>query len=504
MRQGMVLLAWLAMTTFASAQFAVEKYLDDQAFIVARIRPQKVEMNKAIAFLTKAKVIPQAEAFAVGLMAGTIKASIDRNAEEIFVVYSMSMVSSGEFLPVVVVPTKDTEQQDKLEEMLNKLPMREAFKTKRIDGALMAGAPGALERASKMAGKPRADLNAARLVWGDHAIQVAVVPTPDQKRSLKELVPPFQKPLDGHSSQELASGVEWMGLSLDPFPPRAKMVIRAANSPVVDKGMAFLKDVMKLAPLALAETDRNLAEPATKLAQLLGNGLRREGNDIVLSLDDPQPILDLFLAGVTKARGAAQRMSSQNNMKQILLAFHNLHDANNAFPAQAITAKDGKPLLSWRVAILPYIEQDALYKKFKLDEPWDSEHNKPLVQSIPKLFAPEGEMLEPGMTPYLVPMGKGTLFPSGPRGLSIRAITDGTSNTVSLVQVPASRAVIWTKPDDWEANSRVPFEALIQGFEKSMLVGLADGSVRTIKLPVKEQTLRGLITPAGGEVINLD
>ena len=67
MRQGMVLLAWLAMTTFASAQFAVEKYLDDQSFLVARIRPQKVEMNKAIAFLTKAKVIPQAEAFAIGL-----------------------------------------------------------------------------------------------------------------------------------------------------------------------------------------------------------------------------------------------------------------------------------------------------------------------------------------------------------------------------------------------------------------------------------------------------
>lgn len=504
MRQGMVLLAWLAMTTFASAQFAVEKYLDDQAFLVARIRPQKVEMNKAIAFLTKAKVIPQAEAFAIGLMAGTVKASVDRNAQEIFIVYSMSMVSSGEFLPVVIVPTKDAEQQEKLEEMLKKLPMQEAFKTKRIEGALLAGAPGALERASKMAGKPRVDLNAAKLVWGDHAVQVAVVPTPDQKRSLKELVPPLQKPLDGHSSQELASGVEWLSMSMDPFPPRVKFVIRAVDSPIVDKCMAFLKDVMKLAPLALAETDKEMAEPAGKLAQMLGNGLKKEGNDIVLSLDDPQPILDLFLAGVTKARGAAQSMQSQNNMKQILLAFHNSHDSYGALPAQAITAKDGKPLLSWRVAILPYVEQAELYKKFKLDEPWDSENNKPLVQAMPKLFAPENEKLEPGMTPYVVPTGKNTLFPAGPKGLRFSNVTDGLSNTLALVQVPASRAVIWTKPDDWEADPKVSFEALMKGFDNKMIIGIADGSIRTIKLPVKEATLRGAITPAGGEVINLD
>lgn len=355
-----------------------------------------------------------------------------------------------------------------------------------------------------MAGKPRVDLNAAKLVWGDHAVQVAVIPTPDQKRSLKELVPPLQKPLDGHSSQELASGVEWLSMSMDPFPPRVKFVIRAVDSPVVDKCMAFLKDVMKLAPLALAENDKEMAEPAGKLAQMLGNGLKKEGNDIVLSLDDPQPILDLFLAGVTKVRGAAQGMQSQNNMKQILLAFHNLHSAYGTFPAQAITAKDGKPLLSWRVTILPYVEQEELYKKFKLNEPWDSENNKPLVQSMPKLFSPEGEKLEPGMTTYLVPSGKDTMFPAGPKGLDISKIFDGTSNTMALIQVPANRAVIWTKPDDWEADPKVSFEALMKGFDKKMVIGFADGHIQTIKLPVKEATLRGLITPNGEEVIKLD
>src|SRR5215207_10182341 len=78
---------------------------------------------------------------------------------------------------------------------------------------------------------------------------------------------------------------------------------------------------------------------------------------------------------------------AQNNLKQIGLAFHNFHDQTGAFPAD-IKGKDGKALLSWRVAILSYVEQDPLYKQFKLDEPWDSANNKPLAAKLPKLYAP--------------------------------------------------------------------------------------------------------------------
>lgn len=500
MRCAMVLAAWLGLVTMVPAQqFAVEKFLDDQAFVVARVRPKKIELNTAIAYLTKNKVIPQAQAIAVALLAGTVKGSLDRNAEEMFVVYSMSMVASGEFLPLVVVPTKDAEQQQKLEEMLRKIPMAgDIMKTKRLDNALLAGAPGALERAARQLGKPRPDIGDAKVVWGDHAVQVALVPTADQKRSLKELLPPLEKPLDKHSSQELASGISWLSVSMDPFPPRIKAVIRGVDVPAVEKGMAFLKDALKFAPLALAEADKDVAEPTGKLMQMIASGLRKEGNDIVLELNDPQPILDLFAAAAAKARGAAQSMQSTNNMKQLMLAMHIHHDAKNSFPAPAIASKDGKPLLSWRVAVLPYIEQDALHKKFKLDEPWDSDHNKKLIQMMPKIFAPEGETLQPGHTPYVVPVGKQTMF-FGTKGGKLGEVTDGTSNTVALIQLPANRAVIWTKPDDLDAD--LPFDALTKGFGDRVSMGFGDGSVRRIKFPIKEEVFRNLLNKADGNPI---
>src|SRR5262249_21670890 len=80
-----------------------------------------------------------------------------------------------------------------------------------------------------------------------------------------------------------------------------------------------------------------------------------------------------------KVKTAAARMQSSNNLKQFGLAMHTYLDQHGTFPPAAIYDKDGKALLSWRVLLLPYIEADPLYKKFKLDEPWDSAHNKKLL-----------------------------------------------------------------------------------------------------------------------------
>src|SRR5262249_22217463 len=100
-------------------------------------------------------------------------------------------------------------------------------------------------------------------------------------------------------------------------------------------------------------------------------------------------------------RMARNRKKSQNNLKQIGIALHTHHDTMGLFPAAAIADRGGKPLLSWRVAILPYIEQQALYNQFKRDEPWDSEHNKKLLAKMPAIYAPLGvKAKEPFMTFY--------------------------------------------------------------------------------------------------------
>src|SRR5262249_33985180 len=89
-----------------------------------------------------------------------------------------------------------------------------------------------------------------------------------------------------------------------------------------------------------------------------------------------------------------------NDLKEIALAMHNYYSTLNQWPRAAISGQDGKPLLSWRVAILQFIEQEDannLYKQFHLDEPWDSEHNKKLIEKMPRLYqGPNGQLNEQG------------------------------------------------------------------------------------------------------------
>jgi RNA polymerase sigma factor (sigma-70 family) len=204
---------------------------------------------------------------------------------------------------------------------------------------------------------------------------------------------------------------------------------------------------------------------------------------------------------IDKVREAAARTMSANNLKQIGVAFHNYHDANNAFPAYAIYDKSGKtPLLSWRVALLPYLDQDALYQEFKLDEPWNSTHNKKLLGRMPKVFEiPSDGKKKEGLTHYQVFTGPGTLF-MGNTKIRLTDITDGTSNTLLVLE--AKDPVAWTKPADLtlpKDKDKIP--AVGGHFSNGFNILLCDGSVRFLPLNPSPKLLRAIVTPAGGEVI---
>jgi prepilin-type processing-associated H-X9-DG protein len=210
-----------------------------------------------------------------------------------------------------------------------------------------------------------------------------------------------------------------------------------------------------------------------------------------------------LIEAVQRVREAAKRIQDANNLKQFALAMHNYMDTYGSFPANAIYDKNGKPLLSWRVQILPFIEQDALYKEFHLDEPWDSEHNKKLLEQMPKIFETvEGEKKKGYLTRYQGFVGKGALFNGTAKGIRITDITDGTSNTIMFIQ--AAKGVPWTKPED------VPFDAgkllprLGGVFKNGFNVAMCDGSVRFISTKISETTLRAAVTTAGGEVLGND
>jgi prepilin-type processing-associated H-X9-DG protein len=213
-------------------------------------------------------------------------------------------------------------------------------------------------------------------------------------------------------------------------------------------------------------------------------------------------LVALLLPAVQAAREAARRAQCTNNLKQIALAMLNYHDGNNAFPKLAITDKDGKPLLSWRVAILPQIDQQELYNEFKLDEPWDSPHNKALIKEMPATYlCPSRANPEPGTTTYRSFVGPGAFFGEG-KSIGIADITDGTSNT--LMAVESEVAVPWTKPDDLmfdpaAAPSLYGAGSLHPGGFNALF---ADGSVRFIKKSIDLIVFKALVTRCGGEAIN--
>lgn len=199
--------------------------------------------------------------------------------------------------------------------------------------------------------------------------------------------------------------------------------------------------------------------------------------------------------GVARVRGAASRVQSMNNLKQIGLAFHNhVADRKGLAPVD-LTSPDGKPLLSWRVALLPYIEEDPLFKQFKLNEPWDSPNNRPLADRMPKVFQLP-EQPSPNMTHYKRFVGPGTMFPGGKQPVLFpRDFPKGTSNTLLIVE--AANPSIWSKPEDilFDPNGD-PLAQLLWTDGKSNAL-TADGSVHGINKNGNPQEIKNAVTKNG-------
>ena len=213
----------------------------------------------------------------------------------------------------------------------------------------------------------------------------------------------------------------------------------------------------------------------------------------------------LLLPAVGAARGAAQRTQCNNHLKQIALAFHNYHDAYGTLPPAYIEDQDGRPQHSWRVLILPFLEHQDLYDRYRFDEPWDSPHNRQVTaETIPVYSCPSTD--QPGTdTNYMLITGKNTLF-DGQQTVKFSEITDGTSNTILAVEV-RGKGVHWARPVDLDGSS-VPLWMESGGGIDSQHPGganvaFADGAVRFLRFDANtESQVRDQVTPRGGEIVS--
>jgi hypothetical protein len=335
----------------------------------------------------------------------------------------------------------------------------------------------------------------------------------DCRRVLREMFPKLPDPFAKIDGKLLAEGVSWAGVTFKlPPTPTISVTIEATNSETAlqlqeaaNVGLTMFKGLtMGAAASGRAEAAAALPALALLKPELAGTRLSMTIGD---DPEDAAAFRSFFSPAVNASREAAWRSQRMNNFKQIALGMLNYDDAKGSYPPAAIRDADGKPLLSWRVAILPYIDQGELYKKFHLDESWDSEHNRTLLTQMPGTYSDPAapDLAAAGRTTYLVPTGEGMVFHGG-EGTKLRDISDGTSMTILVVEVTPDQAVEWTKPEDWEVDLSEPLKGVRRKSNEprgeAFAAAWCDGSVRIISNAIEPNVLKGLLTIAGDEVIS--
>lgn len=209
-------------------------------------------------------------------------------------------------------------------------------------------------------------------------------------------------------------------------------------------------------------------------------------------------LVALLLPAVQQTRGAARRVHSANNMKQIVIALHNYHDTYKQFPPAVVKDADGKPMYSGMVLLLPFVEQLHVFNQFDQNKPWDAPENMHLSQMDLAIFKnPSAAPGPAGKTDYLFVGGPQSLLGADGRR-SLANCTDGSTNTMVLVEVKGN-SQSWAAPAVW-----TPDQPLDSDTVNAVNVGMADGSVRALPKSFPQEQLRLLADPRDGNRINLE
>jgi hypothetical protein len=242
---------------------------------------------------------------------------------------------------------------------------------------------------------------------------------------------------------------------------------------------------------------------------------------IVIALSTP--VLMLIIWPVTATRGAARDTECKNYLHQLGLALHNYHDEHGSFPPAFVVDVDGQPMHGWRTLILRFVDHAPLYDQYHFDEPWNGPHNRTLHEKIN--VSTRGCPSDPEVyraaagTSYAAVVGPDTAWP-GDRAMMLAHITDDPENTILLVEVSPA-FTNWFEPRDLDFESmsfRIndpdqPSLSSHHATEPSWPWGnpvpyvhvlMVDGSVKRLPVSTPPETIRSLLTVAGGEKIDVE
>jgi len=420
---------------------------------------------------------------------------------QVYLLFSVAGIPQE--LPLVVLfPEKGTDGKA-LAENLTESKLFAPLQFEARDNAVIGTEEATRQRLRKQQPSNRPEIAQGFEALGLGTAHLILIWPGESRRILEETMPQLPEPLGGGSIKVLTRGLKWLAVRLDPEPKLSVSLIAQAQS---TESASALKELLQQA-LASARQQGTIRTVVPQIDQLTRLLVPEVSKDRLLLQLEGEKLLALLQQPLDKVRLASQRTLASNNLKQLGLAMHKHLDAHSRFPARASLDKEGKPLLSWRVHVLPYLDQEKLYKEFHLDEPWDSEHNKKLIARMPEVFAAPGSKASAGKTPYLAPVGPETVFASpGSRsgeatGMKIADIVDGTANTILLVDAAEDRVVIWTRPDDLPLDPKQPLRGLGFKYGDGFLALFCDGSIHFVAKTIDPKTLTALFTPQGGEAI---
>jgi hypothetical protein len=238
----------------------------------------------------------------------------------------------------------------------------------------------------------------------------------------------------------------------------------------------------------------------------------RQATQLVIVLAVVFSLVTMLARAVERSREAARRAQCLCNLCSIKLALENYHASYGSFPPAYVADASGVPLYSWRVSILPYMDERAVYNQYNLSEPWDGPNNIKLLDRMPRVFAcPSRSTVwsnPTSLTSYVVITGPGTLF-TGATGTRSAAVTDGLTNTLLIAEV-ANTSIPWTAPQDLDVRT---MSLRVNDRKRSGIssphpgganIVMGDASYHFLSESIAPGMLKALITIAGGERIDVE
>ena len=500
------------------AQTSAEKLLpllDEQSFFLGRIQPGKIDIAKIMIPLVQKKTLPPAEAAALGFLFNLQKSSIDKVIDEIW--FSSSAKDAATyFLPSIIIKTKPAAKAEDLLNLLKNLPLPINIQTpsgqvirkgqnsilplsyviREAKGFYLLEQVGATKDTKKT---KRADIVQGFDDMGSLPFGAMLFPSKDNPLDLAKIFPSLKR-TNGkeHVVHGILNGMKLvtLGMYLDPW--RIQMVIQTEDRELAnDLHKSILKAIQSIPDLVQAQVEEVGKDPVFKALAAMVKSVSIMDDKVTIVITDFDPYFEIAARINEQNQAKAAAAQSMGKVKNIATALLAYHKDKGKFPPAATLSKEGKPLLSWRVQILPYLGHNLLYKQFKQNEPWDSEQNKKLIRRIPPSFRETQDDLNKGTSPFQAPVGLATIFPPGGTGTNSIQIINELSNTIMIVKVPEDKSAIWTKPEDWEIDVNLSAKDLLKGFTNAIVFACADGEVKTMPLKDAEVKIKSMLAIEG-------